>query len=85
VEESLGRGFRAFVVACRPPLDASFLGRFLDADLLDRMRARGAAPDGTHHAFVVDGPGFLRRVEATAGEPRAWGDGWRLDLGLRGC
>lgn len=90
VDEALRRGIRAFVVAARAPLDASFLGRFLDADLAADVRARGgdvAGEDGCYHTFVVDGPSFRRRVEATAGAVREAPeiDGWQLDLGLRGC
>lgn len=86
--EALARGIRAFVCACRPPLDPSFLGRFLDDDLLARILAAGADPMGARgecRAFVVAGPGFRRRVDATAGEARGWDGGWMLDLGLRGC
>lgn len=82
------RGLRAFVCACRPPLDASFLGRFVEPALVDSMRSRGADPAGErgeYHTFVVDGPGFRRRVDVTAGEPVPWNGGWRLDMGLRGC
>lgn len=86
--ESVARGFRAFVTACRPPLDPSFLGRFLDADLLADMPRTGADPDGEngeYHTLVVDGPPFRRRVDAMAGDVVPDRDGWRLELGLRGC
>lgn len=88
VEEALARGVRAFVAVCRPPLDEGFLGRFVEPPLVDLMAARGADPggaDGAHATFAVDGPGFARRVDATAGGAVPWKDGWRLDLGLRGC
>jgi uncharacterized protein (TIGR00290 family) len=88
VAEEAVKTMRAFVVACRPPLDATFLGRFLDEELLRDVEARGADPAGErgeYHTFVVEGPGFRRRVEATAGDVAPLGDGWRLDVGLRGC
>ena len=88
VEECLARGVRAFVTACRPPLDASFLGRFVEPALVDLLVARGADPAGErgeYHTFVVHGPGFRRRVDATAGEALPLREGWTLDLGLRGC
>jgi diphthamide synthase (EF-2-diphthine--ammonia ligase) len=85
VEEAVSRGVRGFVVACRPPLDPTFLGRFLDGGIMERMAARGPEAHDAWRAFVVDGPGFRRRVDATAGETQPWGEGWRIDLGLRGC
>lgn len=86
--EAVSSGLRAFVVACRPPLDPSFLGRFLDADLVADVEARGADPageDGSYHTLVIDGPRFRRRVDAVAGASRPVGEGWMLDLSLRGC
>ena len=86
--EAVDRGLRAVVVACRPPLDPALLGRFLDHDLLAEIEAAGADPAGErgeYHTLVVDGPPFRRRVDVMAGEVRPHGDGWRLDLGLRGC
>lgn len=88
VDEAMARGVRAFVTACRPPLDPSFLGRFLEPPLVALLVARGADPAGErgeYHTFVVDGPGFRRRVDATTGETLPWNGGWALDLGLRGC
>lgn len=88
VAEALARGVRAFVTACQPPLDASFLGRFLDADLAADVAHRGAdvaGGDGAYHTFVLDGPGFRRRVEIVAGEAVPQDAGWRLEIGLRGC
>lgn len=86
--EAMARGFRAFLTAVRPPLDASLLGRFLEPPLVESLVARGADPAGgrgEYHTFVVDGPPFRRRVDVTAGEPMPWNGGWCLDLGLRGC
>lgn len=84
--EAVALGVRAFVVACHSPLDVALLGRFLDDDLVADAAARGADLLVAADTFVVDAPGFARRVEATAGEARATGAGaWRLELGLRGC
>lgn len=83
-QEAVRGGFRAFVTACRPPLDPSFLGRFLDEELLADLRATGAG-NGDYDTLVVDGPLFRRRVDAMAGDAVPHGDGWRLELGLRGC
>lgn len=79
----LAQGFRAFVSACAPPLDASFLGRFVDADLVADVDARGGW--GAFRTFLVDGPPFRRRVDVLAGDAVTVTDGWRLGLGLRGC
>ncbi|HWH09378.1 MAG TPA: hypothetical protein VNX21_09270 [Candidatus Thermoplasmatota archaeon] len=79
-------GHRLFARACRPPFDASLLGRFLDAGAVDEVDAVAGRRGWTAVRFLaVDGPLFRRRVEATALEPRTAGDGWRLDLGLQGC
>lgn len=79
-------GHRLFVRAARPPFDASLLGRFLDAAAVDEVDALAGRRGWTAvHALAVEGPRFSRRVEAMALEPRAAGDGWRLDLGLKGC
>lgn len=88
VDEVLARGFRAVVTACRPPLGASFAGRFLDATLVEDAIRRGADPageDGAYHTLVVGGPRFRRPLEVTAGDVVPWGPGWRVTLGLRGC
>ena len=88
VEDAMACGVRAFVVACRPPLDEGILGRFVEPPLVDLLAARGVDPagaDGAHATFAVDGPGFARRVDATAGGVVPWDGGWRLDVGLRGC
>lgn len=79
---------RAFVCACRPPLDDAFLGRFVDDALLADVASRGADPAGErgeYHTFVVDGPRFRRRVQVMAADIAPHDGGWRLDLGLRGC
>jgi len=81
-------GLRAFVCACRPPLSAEWLGRFVDEPLLADARAMGVdllAPGAAAATLVVEGPRFSRRVEAMAGDVAPHAGGWRLDLGLRGC
>ena len=64
-------GFRA-VTCCVDPrrLDASFVGREIDAEFVRRLPA-GVDPcgeNGEFHSFVYDGPIFRRPVAARAGE-----------------
>ncbi len=60
VEEFIGLGFRAVVkvvdLAC---LDTSFLGRVLDASMLQEFDQKGidiCGENGEYHTLVVDGP-----------------------------
>lgn len=67
----LALGFRAIVVCVDLKiLDASFAGRFLDADFF-RDLPRGADPcgeNGEFHTFVFDGPIFRKAVRFSVGE-----------------
>ncbi|EQC45414.1 diphthine--ammonia ligase [Bacteriovorax sp. Seq25_V] len=66
--EYLQSGYRAIITAVREDLiDISFLGKELNLELLDRLRALEKSPDicgenGEYHSFVVYGPGFRNRV-----------------------
>lgn len=82
-DELLRRGYRAVVVACRSPLDASFVGRVLDGPLLRHARQLGG--EDALETFVFDGPAFRRRVDVVALDAEPADDGWRVPLGLRGC
>lgn len=66
VEELLAGGVRATVVAVDAArLGASFLGRVLDAGLVDEFEAAGAdacGEDGEYHTVVTDGPAFAAPV-----------------------
>lgn len=93
VREVVDRGWRAVVVAVRPPLDASFLGRSLDEPtFVDDVVARGASAageGGEYHTLVIDGPLFKKRLDVVAYEARpadadAPGATW-LDVGLAPC
>lgn len=90
VDEVVRRGHRAVVVAVRPPLDRSFLGRWLhEESFVADVRARGASiagEDGEYHSLVVDGPLFRRRVDVVALAPRPGEHGYEwLDVGLAPC
>lgn len=71
VDEFIGLGFRAIVVAVDPArLDPSFAGRQIDArfvaDLPDDVDPCGE--NGEFHSFVFDGPGFGAPVSIELGD-----------------
>lgn len=72
VREVLELGYRALVVSVDLDRgDPGWVGRPLDADLVDEMAARGVDPCGEHgefHTFVYDGPEFRRPVPVATGE-----------------
>lgn len=79
-------GHRAFVRAAAPPFGPETLGRFLDAATVDELDGvAGRRGWASLRTLAVGGPRFRRPVEATALQPRAAEDAWRLDVGLRGC
>lgn len=84
LEDLVARGHRAVVVACRAPLDAAFLGRVVDAQLLRDVRLAGA-DDHALETLVFDGPRFRRRVDLVVLDAEPEDYGWRLPVGLRGC
>lgn len=74
VREFLARGYRTVITSVNLELgDPSWLGRELDAALLDEIADDGsrdaAGERGEYHSFVFDGPGF-----ATPLEPRFVGE-----------
>lgn len=60
-------GFEAYIVSCKKDaLDASFLGRRLDKDLLEELREKRvdlAGENGEYHSIVVNGPIFKHRLD----------------------
>ena len=66
LDELLAGGVRATVVAVDAArLDASFLGRELDAGLIDDLEAAGAdacGEEGEYHTMVTGGPAFATPV-----------------------
>ncbi|MGE5654354.1 MAG: ATP-binding protein, partial [Bacillota bacterium] len=62
VEEFLCAGFRAIIkVVDLARLDVSFLGRALDAQILNEFRNMGidvCGENGEYHTLVIDGPLF---------------------------
>src|SRR4051812_14698799 len=69
--EFIDAGFEAVLVCVDPAqLDASFVGRSFDSELLADLPA-GVDPcgeNGEFHTFVHAGPIFSRRIEFTLGE-----------------
>jgi len=70
MEEFIGQGFEAIVVAVRADvLGKEWLGRKVDlqflADLAKLGNVTPCGESGEFHTFVVDGPLFRQRVEIT--------------------
>jgi diphthine-ammonia ligase len=71
VDELLGLGFRALIVAVREDaLPARLLGRTLDAALVAEIESLGAdacGENGEYHTVLVDGPDFARPLSLVPG------------------
>ena len=69
LEEFIDLGFRAVVVSCKADVfGKDFVGRHVDNDLLEEIRAKNICPcgeNGEFHTFVIDGPLFKKRIEIT--------------------
>lgn len=72
VTEFIESGFEAYIVSCKKDaLDASFLGRRLDKELLEEFREIGvdlAGENGEYHSIVVNGPIFNHRLDISLKE-----------------
>lgn len=71
VDELLGLGFRARIVAVREDaLPADLLGRTLDAALvaeIERLGADACGENGEYHTVVFDGPDFAHPINLIPG------------------
>ena len=71
VDELLGLGFRALLVAVKEDaLPAGLLGRTLDAALvaeIERLGADACGENGEYHTVLVDGPDFARPLTLLPG------------------
>jgi len=69
LEEFISLGFKAIVVSCKADVfGKDFVGRFVDNNLLDEIKAKNICPcgeNGEFHTFVIDGPLFKKRIEIT--------------------
>jgi uncharacterized protein (TIGR00290 family) len=64
-------GFKAVTVCVDPrALDASFVGRIIDADFLQQLPSHvdPCGENGEFHSFVYDGPLFREAIPFTVGE-----------------
>ena len=72
LEEFLGLGFRATIVACNDEqMGNRYLGRTLDASLIDEFERIGIDPcgeKGEYHTVVTDGPLFDHPIQFQPGE-----------------
>ncbi|GGO33747.1 adenine nucleotide alpha hydrolase [Deinococcus humi] len=71
VDELLGLGFRALIVAVKEDaLPARLLGRTLDAGVVAEIESLGAdacGENGEYHTVLVDGPDFARPLNLVPG------------------
>lgn len=71
IEEFLSLGFKAIVICVKGELlDASFVGRELDADFVKDLPANvdPCGENGEFHTFCYDGPIFKKPVDFSVGE-----------------
>jgi len=84
--EFLGTGSNAIVVTARTAhLDASWLGRRLDAAAMRELQARGVDPcgeNGEYHTLVLDAPVFSSPLAVARGVQVEQGPCWALDVEL---
>jgi uncharacterized protein (TIGR00290 family) len=87
LEEFINLGFKAVVVSCKADLfGKEFVGKYVDKDLLDELKARKICPcgeNGEFHTLVVDGPIFQKRIEITKTQPvlkQGFWKYWFLDI-----
>ncbi len=86
-EEFIGLGFKSIVVSCNAKLlDKSFIGRYVDRDLIKDLKAKKVCPcgeNGEFHTLVVDGPIFKKRIDITKSQKvlrEGFWKSWFLDI-----
>jgi uncharacterized protein (TIGR00290 family) len=70
IEAFIGSGFKAYLSCVEAKLGESFVGRAIDADLIDDL-PEGVDPCGEYgefHSFVYDGPIYRKPIEVIVGE-----------------
>lgn len=87
LKEFIGLGFKAVIVSCQADkFNKDFVGRYIDWDLVDELKAKNICPcgeNGEFHTLVVDGPIFKRRIEILESEPvlkEGFWKYWFLDI-----
>ena len=80
-------GFKAIIVSAQADkFDQNFVGKEVNADLIDELVSRGICPcgeNGEFHTFVLDGPIFKNKIEILESEPvlkKGFWDYWFLDI-----
>ncbi len=84
LKDFLEAGFKATIVVVQASkLDKSFLGRELDADLLEEIEAQGAdaaGENGEYHTVVTNGPIFSAPLSIRFGEPFEEDGYWFINM-----
>ena len=82
--EVIDSGFKAIVKIVESKyLDESFLGKVLDAQLVEKIKNTGADPcgeNGEYHTFVIDGPIFNSALDVSLGEIIDFGNYKAIDI-----
>jgi diphthine-ammonia ligase len=83
INQFLDAGFEAVIVAAKASLiDQAWLGRQVDGEFIDYLKARNVDPcgeSGEYHTVVINGPFFKKKIEITEGQTIRRGDYWFLD------
>jgi diphthine-ammonia ligase len=83
ISQFLDAGFEAVIVAADARLiDQAWLGRRVDRDFINYLKARGIDPcgeSGEYHTVVVNGPLFKQSIEITDSHTIRRDDHWFLD------
>ena len=84
VAELLEAGFEARIKCIdKQYLDSSFLGKTLNPELIEKIRATGAdicGENGEYHTFVCNGPIFREPVEIAVGDIIDFGSHAAIDI-----
>jgi uncharacterized protein (TIGR00290 family) len=87
LKEFIDLGFKAVVVSAKADLfGKDFVGKVMDAEMLDTLKNRNICPcgeNGEFHTFVVDGPIFKEKIAIRESEPvlkTGLGKQWFLDI-----
>ncbi|MBN2144068.1 MAG: hypothetical protein JW774_05535, partial [Candidatus Aureabacteria bacterium] len=87
IHEFIDLGFKARIVSCQADsLDQSFIGRWIDRDVVSEMKSMGICPcgeNGEFHTLVVDGPLFKKKIDLVETEPvlkEGFWKYWFLDI-----
>jgi len=86
-EEFVDLGFKSIVVSCQADkFERDFVGRVVDRDLINELKAKNICPcgeNGEFHTFVIDGPIFKKRIEILDSQPvfkEGFWKYWFLDI-----